>query len=70
MSYFSQDSGWEDLDDPQSTELFACWWGCGEENVGGPGTIINIPQEELWPFLGDLQFSEGKIFVRAEYPEM
>ena len=64
----SQDPGWKGFNDPQCAGFHASRWGRGEANVGGPGTVIEIPQK-LWRFFG-LQSTNGKIFVREEYPGM
>ena len=45
----SQDPGWKGFNDPQCAGFHASRWGRGEANVGGPGTVIEIPQK-LWRF--------------------
>ena len=66
----SQDPGWKSFNDPRCTEFHASGWRRGEENrdIGRPGTVIEVPQR-LWRFFG-LQSTNGKIFVREEYPGM
>ena len=63
----SQTFGWELVKHSWCTEFHAQWWGCGEERLKGPGTVIDIKQEELWPHLGCLSSSSGQILLREEH---
>ena len=62
-----QTFGWELVKHSWCTEFHAQWWGRGEERLKGPGTVIVIKQEELWPHLGCLSSSSGQILLREEH---
>ena len=60
--------GWKDQ--PKWVDFYNHWWGQGEENVKGPGAVLEIQHSRLWHLLGDLEASNGKILVRDEYQNM